>query len=284
MKKYLIVVFFLSCLLLIFSYSHTKEEVISFYINDVYSSTIPQKSDCYQYSHSTCNNGASIEWNNDVWGPTIVNLNQSRTKCEIYFKDPYIVTFDPDGGEVNVTSKEVRYGFPYGDLPTPTKEGYTFKGWNGKNMFDEETILLAINGATYQNDHYVFTFRNAYNKYGNGNYFPITNFKPNTQYTLSVWGYVADSRIWFNLIHDDDSISRLYFGPTTETKISVTSKAGGTVTKMTTSYNTTNPAYITHMQLEEGATSTEFEPYYIDNNTIVVQQQNHTLKALWEPN
>ena len=35
-------------------------------------------------------------------------------------------------------------------------------------------------------------------------------------------------------------------------------------------------------QLEEGETATEYEPYYITKNTEVVQDNNHTLTAIWE--
>ena len=41
----------------------------------------------------------------------------------------YTVTFDANGGEVNPESKTVTYDSAYGDLPTPTKNGYTFLGW-----------------------------------------------------------------------------------------------------------------------------------------------------------
>ena len=33
--------------------------------------------------------------------------------------------------------KHVTVGQTYGDLPTPTREGYTFKGWNGKNIAED---------------------------------------------------------------------------------------------------------------------------------------------------
>ena len=39
------------------------------------------------------------------------------------------VTFDPKGGTVTPSSKTYTYNSNYTDLPTPTKEGYTFKGW-----------------------------------------------------------------------------------------------------------------------------------------------------------
>lgn len=39
------------------------------------------------------------------------------------------VTFDANGGEVSDNSKMVYYGQMYGELPTPTREHYTFVGW-----------------------------------------------------------------------------------------------------------------------------------------------------------
>lgn len=39
------------------------------------------------------------------------------------------VTFDADGGTVSPTTKQVIPGETYGELPIPTKEGYTFTGW-----------------------------------------------------------------------------------------------------------------------------------------------------------
>lgn len=39
------------------------------------------------------------------------------------------VTFDAAGGKVVPTSKRVVYGYNYGALPTPTRDGYAFAGW-----------------------------------------------------------------------------------------------------------------------------------------------------------
>lgn len=41
----------------------------------------------------------------------------------------YIVTFDPNGGSVSMDSKTVAVGETYGELPTPTRDGYGFDGW-----------------------------------------------------------------------------------------------------------------------------------------------------------
>ena len=39
------------------------------------------------------------------------------------------MTFDASGGSVTPSSKSVTYDSTYGDLPTPTRAGYTFNGW-----------------------------------------------------------------------------------------------------------------------------------------------------------
>ncbi len=69
----------------------------------------------------------------------------------IYFSTPtFVVSFDPDGGNMSTTQIEVRLGESY-SLPRPTKVGYTFYGWyyNGKlinengNIWEiEENITL----------------------------------------------------------------------------------------------------------------------------------------------
>ena len=41
----------------------------------------------------------------------------------------YTVKFDANGGTVTPAEKTVTYGSTYGELPTPTRKGYTFVGW-----------------------------------------------------------------------------------------------------------------------------------------------------------
>ncbi len=199
----------------------------------------------------------------------------------------YLVTFDPNGGTVSTTSKEVTIGQKYGSLPTPTREGYTFKGWNGKNMFNEEELLMAISGAEYENGYYVFTSANARASYGNGKEYPIYNFKENTRYTLSVYGYAAGSgsqNLRFTNSYTDGTSNYKNFALRTDGKFVYTSTSGKTISKITNSYNSSTTNYISHVQLEKGATATEWEPYYITTNTKVVQAKNHTLTAIWEEN
>lgn len=55
------------------------------------------------------------------------------------------VRFDPNGGSVETESKTVYYGSEYGELPTATRDYYTFDGWytdpNSGNQVTENTIF-----------------------------------------------------------------------------------------------------------------------------------------------
>ena len=58
-----------------------------------------------------------------------------------YSRPSYTVTFDPAGGEVSSSSKTVKLGDNYGDLPTPTRPGYSFAGWYTKQNFQYSSVI-----------------------------------------------------------------------------------------------------------------------------------------------
>ena len=206
-----------------------------------------------------------------------IEINGNRAS-----KNKITVNFDADGGELATLSKEVVIGSAYGDLPIPTNEGYEFLGWNGKNMFNEHDWLLAISGAKVEKGYYVFSSINAYNKYSNGNFLPKFNFKENTQYTYSVYGYISSGSLRFNLAYSD-TIGRLIFNIRTEGMQSLTSPPDVTLNPyQTMSYGINRIAYIKHVQLEEGTDVTEWEPFYLNKYTKVTQIENNTLKAIWK--
>ena len=39
------------------------------------------------FDYGECDNGASIIWNSETWGPMVKNLSKSKTKCTLYFKE-----------------------------------------------------------------------------------------------------------------------------------------------------------------------------------------------------
>lgn len=60
-----------------------------------------------------------------------IPTNATGTKKVVaqWTANTYTVTFDANGGEVGTKTKTVTYGSTYGELPTPTRKGYTFVGW-----------------------------------------------------------------------------------------------------------------------------------------------------------
>lgn len=82
----------------------------------------------------------------------------------------YIVTFDAKGGSVSPTTKTVTYDATYGELPTPTRIGYTFNGWklNG-SLVTANTKVSTDQNHTLEADWTVVTYTISYNL-NDGNY------------------------------------------------------------------------------------------------------------------
>lgn len=202
-------------------------------------------------------------------------------------KEKYIVTFDPNGGELTQTEKEVEYNEPYGELPTPTKEGYEFLGWRGKNLFTglvKGIAIIATNGeagpnALYASSDYIKINTDLNNYYLSG-------------LSSDLWSYVT----FYN--EDKEYMGRTSGTGRSNLAISSTSimdstrtNVGGNIRYIRINQYA-NVAYSTgtiddidnlQIQLEEGDTATEYEPYYIKEDTKVVQHANHTLTAIWKP-
>ena len=65
-----------------------------------------------------------------TWDRTTVNSTIKNNGYTVWATLPSVtVTFDANGGTVTPTTKEVKYTQTYGELPTPTREGYDFLGW-----------------------------------------------------------------------------------------------------------------------------------------------------------
>ncbi|MBQ6431673.1 MAG: S-layer homology domain-containing protein [Oscillospiraceae bacterium] len=64
------------------------------------------------------------------------------------------VRFDAAGGNVSAESKTVTYGAPYGQLPTPIRDLYTFDGWFTDAEGDTEITSSTV--VTMEDDHTLY--------------------------------------------------------------------------------------------------------------------------------
>ena len=212
------------------------------------------------------------------------------------------VTFDANGGEVSTQSKLVMVGNKYGALPTPTRPGYTFKGWNGKNYFDVNKKTLVTAGVTVDSNDWI-TINTAtgarwYNFFTNN-----LDISDNTTYTFAVeFGNMSNvtdylavtsqtnlatqfiSKTYNNLISRANTIEVFDLVSRSDATSDV-----GLRTFYSNASNNTNESLtfrISVMDQDSTVSSSNFkyEPYYITSNTTVVQSSNHTLKAIWQKN
>ncbi len=58
-----------------------------------------------------------------------VTVSAARTFYAQFTLASYTITFDPGEGELETTTKSVTYGDTYGELPEPTRAGYSFFAW-----------------------------------------------------------------------------------------------------------------------------------------------------------
>ena len=65
-----------------------------------------------------------------------------------------IITFNPNGGTVDSTTKTVYYGQVYGELPVPGRANYTFDGWytekdGGTKITADTSVTALVNQTLY---------------------------------------------------------------------------------------------------------------------------------------
>lgn len=76
----------------------------------------------------------------------------------------FTVTFNANGGTTPTASKPVSYGSTYGNLPSPTRTGYTFLGWftsGGTQITSSSTVNITANQTLYAHwkaNSYTVTF------------------------------------------------------------------------------------------------------------------------------
>jgi len=76
------------------------------------------------------------------------------------------VDFDACGGEMTETTRVYKLGAPYGSLPTPLRDGYTFEGWyteatGGTRITSTDVVRTTVTGLYAQWKVYIDPFVDA---------------------------------------------------------------------------------------------------------------------------
>ena len=234
------------------------------------------------------------------------DYNYSENDCLI------TVTFDPEGGSVDTTSKQVTFNSTYGELPTPTREGYTFKGWRGKNMlklagrsernpgggYSNTSVRNNLSGngiykgmtannyylETNVSDYEIDSLNNIIKVTSKGNGYGIgldLKVFPNTQYTVSC---TSPCNIRLGQYQEDGTYIT-WNSATSVLKLNETITTSNEINWLLfiASYGINEQFEYHNIQIEKGDTATEFEPYQeYSSDTIVTKGNDHTLHAIWE--
>ena len=199
-----------------------------------------------------------------------------------------IVTFDANGGTVSIPSKTVKVGDTYGELPTPTKEGYFFKGWTNENLFEPQAFYDV--GKDYNvridgNDIILSTY-----PYQENVTLMSVKCKEATQYTLSYdWKVTNISsgekiRSGLRCNYTDGTNDGVVGSIGMEGKLgdtghkTITSSSNKTINSISSvGWAYTGTVELSNIRLVEGITE------YITSDVVVTQDKDHTLTAIWKP-
>ena len=193
MKKHILTFLIFICLAVVLVISLPKENKIeeydteeielAIYINDEETNSIPSKEgNIYDETRSSCTNGAYIIWDYESWSPVVKNMNEYKTKCELYFKtgykenilngtDPVLKDeLVPVTIEDNGTVKKADIGSEW--------YNYTNKEWaNAVILFDESEDYLAGEVIPEEKieSYFVWIPKYRYQLWDLGNYDSLTS-------------------------------------------------------------------------------------------------------------
>ena len=186
------------------------------------------------------------------------------------------VTFNPNGGGVSPLTKVVKKGGTYGELPTPTKAGYTFNGWGfamplsvGANTVRQDDYTIK-SGAT-NGDTYFWVNQNYHLTIGN-------------QYVVKFYAIVDPNNTWRFAPQNRTPEFSLKNGYNEVTFVAGDSRGFFLDDK---NADPEHPFIITDVIIEaqtEGEVITFSTTKYVNSETQITLENNHTLFAQWTEN
>ena len=223
-----------------------------------------------------------------IYGATHQQANSSISVK--YTVPSYTVTFDPNGGELStigggVSSKIVKLGDTYGDLPVPTRTGYSFLGWRGKNLLRVSDVLptkMNRMGLEFVPNHFENSITVNGSKTQSGSDTLLYDFTSLCEAGKTYYGYEENP-------DPEQPISFTFYVYVNGTKLP-TSFGSYTVTGEETEiyiYLEGLPDFEYKNRVIYPVLSTETiksEPYYIESDTQFSTPSDRTLTAMWGTN
>ena len=186
------------------------------------------------------------------------------------------VTFNPNGGGVSPLTKVVKKGGTYGDLPIPTKAGYTFNGWGfamplsvGANTVRQDDYTIKSGAANV--DTFFWVNQNYHLTIGN-------------QYVVKFYAIVDPNNTWRLSPQNRTPEFSLKNGYNEVTFIAGDSRGFFFDDK---NPDPEHPFIITDVIIEaqtEGEIITFSTTKYVNSETQITLENNHTLFAQWTEN
>ena len=206
-----------------------------------------------------------------------------KTYTANWTANTYTVTANANGGTIAATtgwtgtgatvSKSVTYDSAYGTLPTPTRKGYTFKGWNGKNLFNKDATVYKV--GYYIKGDGTHVKADEYSEYK-------IDIKANTTYTITNSG---GSNAPGYAIYNASGTRLAGENYTKRKQITFTTPSTASYIIVSVVVSTSSTRYDKEtFQLEENSEATAYEPYYLTAETLVKIPNDHTITAKWESN
>ena len=195
------------------------------------------------------------------------------------------VTFNPNGGETSLASKNVAYDATYGDLPTPTRAGFKFLGWS-RNYFDYNNISYKDSTCTQVGSQFTFKPKSS----SQTTYALYVNSYLGSEYVTYLYGVRTTGQFSFKFTKTSsfDSIYIKYNGNVEDSclKYSLSTLTDGKTYVLSGNVTTMelNNIVVKDIMIEQNSenVATTYTNGYVTSTTTNNQLYNHTLFARWQ--
>ncbi len=209
-----------------------------------------------------------------VESSTTVKTASNHTIYAHWKESTYTITFNPNGGSVSPTTKNVTYDSTYGTLPTPTKTGYTFNGWVGKNLFNKEA-------TPYKSNYYLRGADGVEVSYDAYHIYQIV-VSPGLTLTIKNSGQSSAPGFAYYTANGTYISGQNY---ATNSTVTTTVPANACFLRFSVNHGESYRLDLNYFQIELGSSATSYEAYQIvTSSTKVTRTSNHTLLASWTLN